>query len=322
MIRIGVVGCGGIARRMASELQAHEGVQITAVVDPSSENAARLAELTGARAFRKLSEAIPHVDAAYVATPPRVRLQIIRSLAEAGRGVLCEKPLAATVSEAREISTIVGQHGIPFMMGFMRRWHRPYRHLKSLADDPERLGRPLHLYRQRLGYLRPQPGNWRVEPGQSCGLTIESVSHDLDLLRWIGGEITSARGEVLYSDPSVPGFDDTVSAVLTFASGAIGSLQVSWASRVQRNECGLIGSNEAAVISGPGMWDSTVLNLGSKSSDIPLDAADGEDLGYTGESDAFVRFIGGEQLSVPGVGDGLRTVEIAHEILQSTTLPT
>lgn len=316
MVRIGFIGAGGIARHHVAHLLEHDDVEITAVVDPDPENAAWLAERTGARVLASTAAAIPHLDAAYVTTPPRVRIPIVQALAEQGRAIFCEKPLAATVADALTLTAIVEEHGVPFMMGFMRRWHPPYRHLKELVEDGERLGAPLQLFRQRLGHLPPGAGNWRADADQLCGMTVESVSHDIDLFRWLGGEIVSARGEVLCSNPDLPGFDDTLAATIRFASGATGSLQVSWASLVQRNQCGVIGTRSAAVVAGGGMWSSETLDLAGSVAQLPREEAD--DLGYRGETAAFLALLEGTEAPIPGVRDGLRTVEISHEILASS----
>src|SRR5690606_6871502 len=138
------------------------------------------------RFYGNVEEALEHIDAAIVTTPPRSRVEVIQTLAEAGKAILCEKPLAGTVEDARAIADIVNRTGIDFMVGFMRRWHPPYAELRALANSTE-LGRPLQFYRRRLGTLEQQAGNWRVSSKQLTGFTIESVSHDIDLLRWIGG---------------------------------------------------------------------------------------------------------------------------------------
>jgi predicted dehydrogenase len=319
MVRIGFIGAGGIARQHVKQLMEHDDVKITAVVDPDSNNARQLAARTGASIVESTAQALPLIDAAYVTTPPRVRIPIVTTLAEAGRAIFCEKPLAATVEDARELTEIAERYDVPFMMGFMRRWHPPYRHLKALAEDPDRLGAPLQLFRQRLGHLPPAPGNWRADAAQRCGMTVESVSHDIDLLRCFGGEVVTAQGEVVCSNPDLPDFDDTLAATLRFASGATGALQVSWASRVQRNQCGLIGSESAAVIAGAGMWSSHTLDLGADlgPQEVPADEAD--EFGYRGETEAFLRLLANDHPEpVPDVWDGLRTVEISHEILASS----
>ena len=322
MTRIGVIGTGGIARRHVQELIDIGDVAVTAVVDLDEERTRWVTELTGARYYPRVQDLLPHVDAAYVLTPPRARVDAIRVLAEAGKAIFCEKPLAASVEDARRIHEIVSATDVPFMMGFMRRWHPAYRSLRSLIDE-ERIGRPLQYFRQRLGHL-PQPqGNWRVDPGQMCGLTVESASHDIDLLRWLGGDVVAASGQVLESHPDLPGFDDTVNATLRFANGAIGMLQVTWASHVSQNQVGVIGDRAAAVISGTGMWRSERLTISgpgsSETAPRRFSAAEGENEGYDGQTRTFIGLVRGEAQPHPGIADGLATVDLSHQILSSSS---
>lgn len=91
---------------------------------------------------------------------------------------------------------------------------------------------------------------------------------------------------------------------------------MSWASHVQRNQCGVIGTRSAAVISGAGMWSSEVIDIAGAVEPAPADEVD--DLGYRGETAAFLSLVRGRDTAVPGVRDGLRTVEISHAILASS----
>ncbi len=321
MIRIAIVGAGGISRRHISALQELDGTSVSAIVDINQSSAEALADRTGARAFPSVDEALGHFDAAYVLTPPRARVELIRTLAQAGKAVFCEKPLAATLQDAAEIASIVDGAGTTFMMGFMRRWHPPYGLVKHALENGE-LGRPIQLFRQRLGFLPQSKGNWRVDAAQLCGLTVESASHDIDLLRWLGGEIVAATGVVHESNPELPGYDDTVAASLRFASGATGMLQVSWASRVQQNQLGVFGTDGADVITGAGLWASERLQRSRSGQELPMsidiDPVQANDDGYLGENRAFLALLRGEEVAHPNVQDGLRTVEISHDILASS----
>lgn len=321
MIRIAIIGAGGIARKHTAALRELDGAAVTAVLDLNRASAEDLAAQTGARAFPSLEDALPHFDAAYVLTPPRARVDVIRTLAEAGKAIFCEKPIAATLRDAAEIASIVDRAGAVFMVGFMRRWHPPYAPVKAAIDAGE-LGTPIQLFRQRLGFLPQSKGNWRVDAAQLCGLTVESASHDIDLLRWLGGEIVSATGVVHESNPDLPGYDDSMVASLRFASGATGMLQVSWASRVQQNQLGVFGTQGADVISGSGLWASERLQRSRAGQDAPavvgIDPAAAHDDGYLGENRAFLALLNGADADCPDVHDGLRTVEISHDILASS----
>lgn len=321
MIRTAIIGAGDIAQKHLAALNEINDVVITVVIDTNQASASALAPRLGARSFRTVQEALPLFDAAYVLTPPRARVQIIKTLAEAGKAIFCEKPIAATLKDAVEITSIVDRTGSLFMVGFMRRWHPAYVAIKRAIDEGD-IGTPIQFFRQRIGYLPMSKDNWRVDAAQLCGLTVESASHDIDLLRWLGGEILSATGVVHESDPDLPGYDDTMAASIRFVSNATGVLQVSWASRLQYNQLGVFGTRGADIISGAGMWASD-FHSSSRAGEadpvcVAIDAATANDDGYGGENRTFLALIRGEDVPYPGVYDGLRTVEISHDVLASS----
>jgi len=318
-LRIGFIGAGGIAAKHVDALEKVGGAQIVAVVDLSPERAAWLTSRTGAVYATSVEEIVDRIDAAYVLTPPRSRVETIAALARAGVPVFCEKPLAADVDDARAIAEVVSVSGIPFMTGFMRRWHHPNVLLRERVRSGA-LGEVIHISRQRIGLLRQPPGNWRVSPGQLCGVTMESASHDIDLLRWIAGDIESAAGQVSRTRPDLPGFDETCAAVLRFAGGAAGMLQVSWQSHLARNALTVIGTAGTAVLEGPGLWASAALTVatgdGEQVERFPAEVG-GED-GYDGQAADFLRLVRGERIDHPGVADGLATVLVSQRILDSS----
>jgi predicted dehydrogenase len=101
--------------------------------------------------------------------------------------------------------------------------------MKNLVEDGV-VGTPTMVWCTRLGWLDPKKAPaWRLDDSLSGGTIIELGVHEIDFLRWIGGDWESvyARGS---SDILIPGkFQDTVSAVGTLASGAIARLDISWA---------------------------------------------------------------------------------------------
>lgn len=328
MIRLGIIGTGNIARRHLDYLERHpEEVTVTAVVDVSPDNARWVTERTGADYFPSVADALDHIDAAVVATPPHIRVDIVRTLAEGGKAVLCEKPLAGSLEDARAIAAVVRETGIPFMVGFMRRWHEPYRALKDIVEADD-FGRPLQFFRRRIGQVQPPEGGWRTTPDQLTGITIESVSHDIDLLRWLAGDVAvvdggvAVGGEVVESRRDLPGYDDVVLATIRFASGAIGHLQVSWCSFLDENAVGVFGTGASAIIDGPGMWRSERLRVGTREAqDVEIrhfPEEDATEMGNAGQTAAFLALARGEDVAHPGIDDGLVAMEISHQILNSS----
>ncbi|MFD1718427.1 Gfo/Idh/MocA family protein [Georgenia deserti] len=319
-MRIGIIGAGGIAHHHVAALRRHSDVAITSVVDLDPSAAHDLAARTGADVVGSVTELVDRVDAVYVLTPPSARVSIIEQTLAAGRPVLCEKPLAATVEDGRQIAQLVEAAGVPFMMGFMRRWHQPYRDLHRLVGSGA-LGRTLQIVRTRGGTVRPAPGNWRIDPDRRCGVTMESLSHDIDLLRWLGGEIATAVGATVESRPDLPGFDDNVAAAVRFTGGGLGTLQLSWTSAVGYNQTAVLGERGAAVVGGEDMWTSTALRsrtgeAAEERTEYP--AAIAGDMGYDGETSAFLELVrGAERADAPTVRDGLATLVVAHAILDA-----
>ncbi|RCK68957.1 gfo/Idh/MocA family oxidoreductase [Desertihabitans brevis] len=316
-LRVGIIGAGHIAHAHLRELVQQPGVQISAVVDVRADAARALARACGATACATVEQACSAIDAAYLLTPPRVREHAVAVLTAAGIPVLCEKPLAADVPSARRLAELVRAAGSPFMVGFVRRWHPPYQRIRTLVAAGE-LGRLLMVQRQRLGYLPLSQGNWRTDPSQAVGMTVESLSHDLDLLRWLVGEVVEIEGRVVGSRPELRDFDDTVLATARFADGTIGSWQASWMSAVEHNSLALIGDAGTAVLSGRGMWRSDSLTTAAPGATerVELLAEDeAADMGFAGETTTFLALARGEQVEHPTVEDGLRTVELSASIL-------
>jgi myo-inositol 2-dehydrogenase/D-chiro-inositol 1-dehydrogenase len=97
--------------------------------------------------------------------------------------------------------------------------------------------------------------NWRTTPGLLCGMSVESLSHDIDLLRWMMGEVIDVRANVFESRPGLPGFDDTANVVCTLANGGTAVIHASWSSHLSRNSRGVIGTQGTAMVAGSGLWN-------------------------------------------------------------------
>ena len=316
-ISIGLIGAGGIAQRHAAVIAGIDGCRIAAVVDPRLGAADELAARHGGVAFDHLSPAaLDLMDAAYVLTPPRERLEVISTLIDREIPIFCEKPLSATATDARAIARLTAASKVPFMMGFMRRWHPPYATLVNRIRSGE-LGSLTQLARTRIGRVRLDAANWRVTADQQVGITVESLSHDLDLLMWIGGPIDGIDGAVLASDPERPGFDDTAVATLRFESGAIGTLHVSWSSDVALNHLVTVGTQGSVALRGRDLWDSSERATSGPEGTrwTVLDPEEAHDDGYRGENETFVSLLRGGSPDHPSVLDGLRTLELSEQLL-------
>ncbi|WP_167837412.1 Gfo/Idh/MocA family protein [Halosimplex halophilum] len=320
-IAVGLVGAGGVGETHAENLVGSERAALEAVCDLDGETARAVAEAADARAYTDAAElfADADLDAVYIATPPRTHAALVREATARGLAVFCEKPLAASVEDGREIVRAVDEAGVPFMTGFCLRFAEPCLRLRDLVAGGA-LGEPVTLFSARSGSGVPSAGNWRVDPEQACGVTVESASHNLDLLRWLGGAVAGAGGATAnVSHPEIDGFDDNVVATLSFESGAVGCVRNSWTSPVETLRHGVIGTEGAAVLEGDGWWRHDRLTYRTDgdrhATTVAFDDGTATDTGYRGETRAFLDAVAADADPPVDARDGLRALELSHQIL-------
>lgn len=192
-LKVGIIGCGGIARAHAAAYGAVEGVEVASVYDVSESSAAALAKEIGATVAESLDAMIEDgLDAVSNCTPPGVHLGTCLPFVKAGIPILCEKPLEATDTTARRLAEAVRRRKVPFMTAFCHRFHPPIVAMKNLIDKGE-LGEPLLFRNIFTGHLDLKP-NHRSRPELSGGGTmIDNGTHSVDLFRFLVGDPTEVN---------------------------------------------------------------------------------------------------------------------------------
>lgn len=317
---IGLIGAGGIGSVHAEELRSHPDASLVAICDANLERAVTLADETDASRYSSVGPMLAehHLDGVYVCTPPGTHRDIIAELARSEVPIFCEKPLAASLADARAIVETVSETRTRMMLGFCLRFAHTTARFKSVIENGT-IGTPVMRTSQRTGMGIPEAGNWRLNPGQACGVTIESTAHNIDLLRWLGGEITSATGVVRnVTMPDLETFDDNVVGALAFADGAIGLLQTSWTAGQGMLRHGVIGTDGAVILEGDGWWrhDRLIEHTGPEEAPTITEFSEAEatDMGYAGETDAFLEMLDAGRAPPVDARDGLRALEVATEL--------
>ncbi|MFN0086021.1 MAG: inositol 2-dehydrogenase [Blastocatellia bacterium] len=167
------------------------------------------------------------VDAVVIITPTSTHRDIIVAAAKAGKAIFCEKPLSISLDEAREIQQVIDDTGVFFHMGFMRRFDRGYRAAKAKIDQGE-IGTPMLFKASSRDPFRPSLEY--LDPRHSGGIMIDMGIHDIDLARWMMGEVASVYtigGVLAYPEVSEVGDIDNAVVALTFAGGALGVIDLS-----------------------------------------------------------------------------------------------
>ncbi len=320
-LSIGILGAGGIAHTHAATLHAHDEVEVAAICDIAVEKAQELGESVDADAYSDYTTLFEEVDldGVYITTPPQTRVEIIEAAAQHGSAVFCEKPLAVSVADGRRIQAIVEEYAIPFMVGFCLRFCEPCQRLHDIVHDGT-IGKPRMVFSQRAGWGVPSSDNWRVDPEHACGITIESSSHNIDLIRWLGGEITSASGQTMNSThPEIETFDDSMVATVSLGEDCIGFIQNTWTSKLKYLRHGVVGTEGAVLVEGDEWWRVDRLTYAvaddSYPTTISFDAGTATDMGYEEETNVFIDCLNTGSPPPVDVHDGLRALEVSHQIL-------
>ncbi|MDQ3461020.1 MAG: inositol 2-dehydrogenase [Deinococcota bacterium] len=223
----GVIGAGRIgllhARNLAGGI---DGARLACVMDASPQ-AAQRAAFAGAYGTQDLDALLrdPEVDAVLIASPTTRHAAQIAAAAAAGKAVFCEKPVALDLKETEAAMTAVEAAGLPFQIGFNRRFDAGFAEVARAVHAGE-LGR-VEMFRSQSSDPAPPPEAYVATSG---GIYLDSVIHDLDMARFVAGDIlrVTALGRVLVA-PYLADYGDVDTSVLTleFASGAIGVIQNS-----------------------------------------------------------------------------------------------
>ncbi len=179
-LRGAVLGLGMMGRHHARILQSNPAMRFAGAVDPGGDRFGAVGD--GALIFATVDELLAAPggapDFAIVAVPTEDHLPAVRALAAAGVHVLVEKPLAATADEARELIGIVRDAGVQGAVGHVERCNPALRALRARVQEGQ-LGELFVIATERVG---PFPDRVR-----DVGVVKDLATHDLDLVRWLGG---------------------------------------------------------------------------------------------------------------------------------------
>lgn len=237
-VRVGLVGTSWwSAAVLAPALNAHPRAEIAAVCGRDVERARSFAEEFGVgTVFHDSSELVadPRLDAVVVALPDDLHHAVTIAAIDRGLHVLCEKPLALTEADAREMRDRAVAAGIVHMTMFTYRWMPYYRYVHDLLRDGF-IGECHHAeFRFVMAYGREPRYLWRFDAARANGVLGDLGVHLIDLARWLVGDVrgVASRLGVVVQRPAADGgrlepANDTASLLLDFVGGASGSLHAS-----------------------------------------------------------------------------------------------
>lgn len=231
MIRFGLVGFGAIGTMRARALRRTPGAQLRVVADPVPERRAEAATRFGVRAAAGAEELLrsDDIDAVIVSTPPNMHRDQCLMALEAGKHVLCEKPLATTVEDCRRLVEAAGVHGLTLGTGFNYRFYPAVTKARKLVAEG-RIGQLDHV----KGFAGHPGGPEFTHPWvhdatiMGGGALMDNGIHVADLTLHFLGEVAERHR---YGSENVWGFrgsEDNGYVLMRTAAGAVGVLHASW----------------------------------------------------------------------------------------------
>lgn len=231
-MRIAILGVGRLGASHAATLRSLPEVEELRVFDSDPRRAAEVASGLGAACSSTVDEALAGADAAVIVTPTATHASLIQRCVEAGIAAFCEKPLALSVRETREVADLVERAGGRLQVGFQRRFDAGYAAARAAVQDGS-LG-AVHAFVMVSCDRTPPPDAYVAGSG---GQMKDQLIHDFDICRWLLDqevEEVMATGSTL-GFPSYDSFGDTgTSAVIARLSGGTVGLFTA----LRRNEAG------------------------------------------------------------------------------------
>ncbi|GAA5142842.1 Gfo/Idh/MocA family oxidoreductase [Nocardioides marinquilinus] len=231
-VRWGVLATGKIARKVAGEIALVDGAEVTAVGSRSLEGARAFAAEYGGRPHGSYEDLVrdPDVDVVYVATPHALHLEHARLAFEAGKHVLCEKPLAVSVADAEQMVALARQHD-RFLMEAMWTACHPVVHAVADGLRSGRYGTPRHLHAE-LGFrVDADPSDRLLDPALGASALLDMGVYPLTLAHLLLGEAEELRAVGSLSER---GFDLDTAVVGRYPGGVLATMSssmTSWSSR-------------------------------------------------------------------------------------------
>lgn len=208
-IRYGLIGAGGFGRFCVEQYRSLPSVECVAVADANVDAAKQAGDELGLRAYASVEAMLEDtseeaVDLVHIATPPFTHADLAKQALQAGKHVLCEKPLATKLSDAEELAALAAEKHLVLSVNLIMRYNPLAEAVKTIIDE-QLLGLPLHgFFENNAKDEELGPDHWFWQADRSGGIFIEHGVHFFDLFQWwLGhGQVVSANGNQRASQTS------------------------------------------------------------------------------------------------------------------------
>ena len=233
-LKIGLIGCGGIAKRHAEVIKSIEDAELTAVCDITKERAENFGNKNRVKWYLSAEEMLERedLDVVNVLTASGNHAQVILKIADKAENIIVEKPMALRLEDADRMIEICDNCKTRLFVVQQNRFNVPVMKLREAIEE----GRfeKLVLGTVRVRWTRTQEyydeDPWRGTWAMDGGVLTNQASHHIDLLVWMMGEVESVMAMTATRLVNIE-TEDTGIVILRFKSGALGVIEATTATR-------------------------------------------------------------------------------------------
>ena len=318
-MKVGLVGAGFMGVTHAAGWAETEAELIGIVAETTAE-ATALAKQYNLKIYPDLASMLPDVDVVDICTPTHLHHEMTLQAAAAGKDIICEKPLARTTVQAREMIDACRAAGVKLLVAHVVRFFTEYAMAKASVVRGE-VGKP-GVIRLNRGSFRPKKpaGNWFLDESKSGGILMDLMIHDFDYARWIAGDVESVFAKkVTTTNPNAP--VDYGLAILKHRSGALTHIVGSWAYPPPTFRTRVEIAGDGGLIEFDSADTAPITNLVAKASsdspDVGLPSSPVAESPYTTQIKEFYSVLLGEKQPRIEAEDGMAAVQIAEAAIRS-----
>jgi len=251
-VGLAMIGCGQIARAHLRAIGETPHAELVATMDVIEEKARAAADEYDAKPYTSVEAVLADegVDAVVLPLPHHLHCPIAVQVAEAGKHILVEKPMALNLAEARQMVDAAETAGICLMVGQSTRFRPEVWGAKDVIDQG-RLGRMRQCIHQRAWFVQRLSTDWRYSLEKCGGLYLPLfASHDVDMTLWLMDATPVRVHSLLKSDTDLTDAESDGVVNIELADGGIASLAFSMTSHIARHSALFIGTEGTLLLDG------------------------------------------------------------------------
>jgi predicted dehydrogenase len=325
MQKILLIGAGTMGMEHATSYYSMDTVHLIGIVEVRKEQAEKIIGQHDTKIFQTLEEAVKnleHIDVIDICVPTFLHKEYVMKAADYGIDVICEKPLAYTLQDARYMIDYCEEKNVKLFIGHVVRFFPQYSKVRELVSSGT-IG-DIGVVRTRRGGSFPAGwSDWYADHSKSGGVILDLIIHDFDFLRWNFGEVERVFAKGI-AERKLENLDYAL-VTLVFKSGVIAHVEGTWAHQTFSSQFEFAGKN--GIIEYDSLKEEPVLlsikQLNDGKSGVAVPQSPLKKSPYYIELEHFLTCLKSNEPPIVTAEDAYKAMEISVAALQSlkTGLP-